>query len=456
MSILEKSTASDKRKYISRALSDNNIGGYLQEYTDEEVLYETYEGGDYKEMKAPYTINGNSVTIDFDSAVEATTETILVEKSKLEKIITSVVNKCLGSSEAPKASYIEKYNHEEHTAIEPLYIAYGEVDAHGEAYKSKEDVFQLVESLTKSNESGDLLSSLFHTHITKSFSLVKAWVNEVEVEIDGVTIPAYQPIAEIKFENKEAFELRKSKSLMGLSIGCGVARVDASQHSNSPAGASKLLTKFDFSTPQAHLTYTDDTNGGAASLKNDFYAIKSANFSTLSAHQKEIIEDLNEEFQPLFKSSNTPDSADKLLNKSHQSNDETNITQNGNEDSMSEKEKKLEEQVAFLTKQVADSTKTLVSNSLDAFGFEAELKNEVTEVLIGVGLEARDTVLKAFSMFAESAEAIQKSLGKPNALAVALMKEVGADEDPTKEDEAPATLTLKQKLEIKRQEKEDK
>lgn len=456
MSILEKSTASDKRKYISRALSENNISGYLQEYTDGEVLYETYEGGDYKEMKAPYTIDGNNVTIDFDSAVEATTETILVEKSKLENIITSVFNKCLGSSETPKLSHIEKYNHETHTAIEPLYIAWGEVDAHGEAYKSKEDVLQLVESLTESNESGDLLCSLFHTHITKSFSLVKAWVSEVAVEIDGVIIPPYQPIAEIKFENKEAFELRKSKSLMGLSIGCGVARVDAAKHSNSPAGATTLLTKFDFSTPQAHLTYTDDTNGGAASLKNDFYAIKSATFSTLSANQKEIIEDLGEEFQPLFKSSKQPDSADKLLNKSHQSNDETNITQNGNEDSMSEKEKELEELVAVLQKQVDSTTKTIVSNSLDAFGFDVELKKEVTEALVGIADETRDTVLKAFSVFAESAEAIQKSLGKPNALAAALMKEVGADEDPTKEDEAPATLTLKQKLEIKRQEKEDK
>lgn len=386
----------------------------------------------------------------------------LADNPKIKEFIVSTITKLFKENSGPKPSYIEKYNQETHTAIEPLYIAYGEVDGHGDAYKDKEVVYQLVESINKSNEDGNLTSSLFHTHITKSFSLVKAWVNEEVVEIDGLVIPAHQPLAEIKFESNEAFELRKSKDLQGLSIGCAAAGIDVLPKHNAPAGAKQLLTEFDFSIPRAHLTYTDESTGGAASLKNDFYIIKSGNnqnhprFLTLSANQKEIIEDLNEEFQPLFKSSNTPDSADKLLNKSHQSHDETNITQNGNEDSMSEKEKQLEEQVAFLTKQVESTTKTIVSNSLDAFGFESELKNEVTEVLIGVGLEARDTVLKAFSVFVESAEAIQKSLGKPNALAVALMKEVGADEDPTKEDEAPATLTLKQKLEIKRQEKEDK
>ena len=84
----------------------------------------------------------------------------------------------------------------------------------------------MVKSFNEANESGSLQTSLFHAHKTESFEVVKAWVNEVDCTIGETVVKEGQPIAKIHFLNEDAWELRKTGELMGLSIGARAKSVE--------------------------------------------------------------------------------------------------------------------------------------------------------------------------------------------------------------------------------------
>lgn len=120
---------------------------------------------------------------------------------------------------------IKQFNEDEMIAIEPLYTAVGELDAHGDYIATMDDMRGFVAALNKANEEGVLQSSLFHIHKTQGFKLNKAWVNECECSINGTPVKTGMPLAEIQFLNKDLWELRKKGTITGLSIGA-MAKVE--------------------------------------------------------------------------------------------------------------------------------------------------------------------------------------------------------------------------------------
>lgn len=121
---------------------------------------------------------------------------------------------------------IKQFNDEEMIAYEPLYIAVGEVDGHGDTIDSVEEMESLVKSFNEANEKGVLQSSLFHKHKTNAFKVVKAWVNECECMIGDHLVPEGQPLVKIKFHSHKAWELRKEGRLCGVSIGARAMEVE--------------------------------------------------------------------------------------------------------------------------------------------------------------------------------------------------------------------------------------
>jgi len=123
------------------------------------------------------------------------------------------------STEDSLLPIVKQFHEDEMIAIEPLYASVGEVDGHGDFIETIEDMRVFVDAINKANEAGVLQSSLFHTHKTNAFKMMRAWVNECECSINGQTIKKGMPLAEIQFTNNKAWELRKSGKFMGLSIG---------------------------------------------------------------------------------------------------------------------------------------------------------------------------------------------------------------------------------------------
>ena len=72
----------------------------------------------------------------------------------------------------------------------------------------------------------DIQTGIAHKHKTSAFTVEKAWINECECTIGETLAPEGQPIAKIKFNNKEALELRKSGRLAGLSISARAKSVE--------------------------------------------------------------------------------------------------------------------------------------------------------------------------------------------------------------------------------------
>lgn len=274
---LQKNTADDKRNILSSALDqyeNHGIHVWLTDYDDTYVYFRqtiyTDNVTDRKTFRATYSFSGTSATIDNEvEEVVALTDYQLVSNDKgtgdkkeddvngtvvvpkeapsVQPMVASA-DVALNSTQAGLASSLEfvqkgladrvldlvktavgsekslpvmkQFKEEEMIAYEPLYIAAGEVDGVGDTY-SREDVNAMVKSFNEANEAGDIQPALFHKHATDTFTINKAFVNEFDVTtVGGELIPEGQPIAEIQFVSKAAWEARKDGDLMGLSIGC--------------------------------------------------------------------------------------------------------------------------------------------------------------------------------------------------------------------------------------------
>lgn len=229
---LEKSVESDKRQILQSAVSstfkyqgDEYIYAYLIDYDAEYVYFETYYESRYYCWKAPYTFNNMVATIgDVVSEVVRTTEYVEVQYSEdeTEKSIEKKLFKWLdkyfgGSSKENKLPVVKSLFEEQMIAIEPLYIAPGEVDGHQETI-DEEGVQQLVKSVNDAIESGTLKANYFHSVWTDHFTFLKAWVNPYDCLIGETEVKKGLPIIEVQYLNKAAWEARKSGKLLGLSI----------------------------------------------------------------------------------------------------------------------------------------------------------------------------------------------------------------------------------------------
>jgi hypothetical protein len=237
--IINKATMSDKRSILSQNLKlsfktvDNFDWLYLEDFDETSVYFEVYDydTSAYITYKVDYTFNGTMATFGetvsevvktttYEDVVAMTTD---VDKSFSDKVL-DVLQKSFGKTKG-SSPLIKQFEDEQMIAIEPLYIAAGDVDGQGDTY-TLDETHSMVESFNKANEEGILQSSLFHKHKTESFSVVKAWVNPYPCQIGETLIKAGQPLAEIQFHSEEAWELRKEGTLMGLSIGARATEVE--------------------------------------------------------------------------------------------------------------------------------------------------------------------------------------------------------------------------------------
>ena len=243
MTALIKNTNNDKRELLSKALrnhckesEDRECYIYLSDFDDTYVYFskETYDDGGYTEYqyKLQYSIT-DVVNLSFSGepqSVERITEykDVLTEEEVSQSFLESVIKglgKHFGGSNKDTLAVIKQFNDEEMIAVEPLFIAAGNTDLHLDTI-DLEETHNLVKSFNEANQDGTLQSSLFHGHKSQAFKVNKAWVNPYECKIGDTTVVEGQPLCEIQFTNKKAWDLRKSGKLMGLSIGAQASDIE--------------------------------------------------------------------------------------------------------------------------------------------------------------------------------------------------------------------------------------
>lgn len=227
MTNIVKNTNNDKRELLNNALRNKFGSGWILDFDESFVYYDRWDedNNQYQTFKISYSITDKvNITIG-DNPIKVARLTEFKEIRDTEDKDAAFFNKMLtfleknfGGSKQNTNPVIKQFDDEKMVAIEPLYIAPDEVDLHGDTL-DRNDVENMVKSFNKANEEGILQSSLFHSHKTESFKVIKAWVNPCDCVIGGYDVPEGQPLAEIQFTNKKAWDLRKSGTLMGLSIG---------------------------------------------------------------------------------------------------------------------------------------------------------------------------------------------------------------------------------------------
>jgi len=197
---------------------------------------------------------------------------------------------------------------------------------------------------------------------------------------------------------------------------------------------------FDFKG--AHLAYTDESQGGAASKLNDPFLLKSTELDKpLTENQKKILEDIEEESVPLDKSTgagkNTPSSSEET------GEDNDNINK-GTDNDMSEE---ILKQLAEVKHELA-ITKAEKQISPYSFG---ELETGVATALANASKEDAEAINKALTFLKECGEygaaeaAVSKAKGKTkelpdNALTKALDEEAGLEGDGDNDIAEPSKL----------------
>lgn len=422
---------------------------YVKEWGDDD------NGGKTSTYSYSFTYEDGTISVDMDSKMEVIGQAD--DKSideKIEKQISrleSIVKKFLPTDR--EIDVIKQFNEETHTVVEPLYIAYGEVDAHGDTYKNKEAVYQLVDAI---NEKGnDLQKAIGHVHKTDCFDIIKAYVIDKPTMLGDKKIDSIQPVIEVKYKSK-AFELRKQGKLKGLSIGCSAwdieivkSVLDEFKVKSKP---KRLLANFDFSKKRHHLSLTTEAGGGAASLKEWFVELEK---SMLPKTDMALLEELGEEFTELEKqklsslvsNENTP----SIPSEIGTSCGVDNLIKN--EGKLSEMSEKTENEIA-LEKQIEKLEEKLktseIEKSLSKYSFAEDLYKSLSSIYMK--LESEDyevltkTIDKIVSENQEKVSELEKQLEKVDVQDNELAKQLSQEQGSSEVEKPKANLTLAQKV----------
>lgn len=222
---------------LKERYKDSNL--WVMDYDDEEnvVYYEIWDqdtgsktyrvsflmqeniivlGSDVTEVYRTYEYEEVSKNkFSFDSTIPLYSE---MERSLLDKF-TDMLSKHFGGSQENKKVIIKQLDDEEMVAIEQLYITIGDIDGVGDTYASPEVCREMVRSFNQAIEKGNLKANYFHKVMTEDFTVLKAWVCEVDCIIGETEVKEGTPLVKVKFNNEKAWNLRKSGDLMGVSIG---------------------------------------------------------------------------------------------------------------------------------------------------------------------------------------------------------------------------------------------
>lgn len=423
-------------------LENLNIPGYVMDHDDTYLYVREWRDSplsEYREYceeyRYQYSLEGSGkVMVDLASKEEVLRDsTYKVVESKMEKAIKKVLSQFL--PEVKQENIIKQFDEDTWTVVEPLYIAYGEVDGHGDTYKNPEAVHQLVKALNEANEAGTLQPSLFHLHKTKLFTIGNAYVNEKPAVLGDHKIPALQPLVEIVFKSQKAFEARKEGKLAGLSIGAlGTTEFvkslldDIEKAERKP---KRLISSFSFAHRGAHLAYTDWSVGGAASLKNEFYLVKSVMPAPVNKEQEDLLKDLEEEFVPLDKK--LFDSADETAPSTSVTEEAVNAgvdNENLTKGSVPDMSEKLQKEIAELKKQLKAEK---LEKSLGKYELDAEASESLSKALVELSDDHAAAVLKALDTVIAASDA--KVVAETEAKAELEKQLEAAKADPKEENE---------------------
>lgn len=439
---VDKALTEEVRNRLSAKLKEQYKDSecYVLDYDSElgEVYIEVWkEDTGYKLYKLNYTLEDGVVTLSEDLKevyVKREYEEVKNSDLKYEEMEKSILNKMSGMfskyfGEGNQETITKSYE-AEYITFEPLYIGAYEVDGVGDAYYNSEECYTMVDNLLKAIEDG-LSGNFFHAVQTEDFQPIDAFCNRVDTLIDGtdVVIPANQPVVVLKYNNKETFNLRKSGDLLGPSIGANAAEIVdistgkiISKNASIILGSEKLedepvvkrlLKGITFNLPHNHVALTDASQGGACSLKNDYFLAKANYKKKLTKEQKELLEKMGHDISEIEKSmdENNKSSASSEAGEA----DNLNIDK-GNDNTMSEE---IQKELAQLRKDLAVSK---AENLLTKYNFELDLNKDLAEVLAQV--KDQEAVLKAFdALIADGKAKIEKAIEDATATAKADMAE---------------------------------
>lgn len=452
--IIDKALVENQRRLLHDAVTIGWVTDF--DMDSNEVFIERWESDKHRTFRHSFTMTETSVEIDDDGTeVIRTIDFKEVENSSHEdKPITksalmNVLDKYFGGSKRKDTiQVVKQFGSEDEPmyAVEPLYIAPGEVDGHGDTM-NLENITKMVESLNKANDDGRLQNGLFHKHSTNVWSLEKAWVNPVECMIGDQLVPEGQPIAKTLFTNKAAFDMRVNGDISGLSIGARATgsvdlTKDLSTIQSAPEATRELIgVHFDWEHPE--LTYTSPSQGGAASLKNEAYEIskaKKAIESDLDTEQASILKEIGETFVSLEKHlGKTDTNAPSTVNTDGLTGDETNL----NKGIKMTDNMVTRDEFETLQKALAVSQ---AENSITGYAFDAEINKAVAGAIATLTTEDKEVVVKAFDALVArtDAEITKAKEAKPEAeteLSKALESEAGIEG----ESETPVEKSLAQR-----------
>lgn len=141
-----------------------------------------------------------------------------MEDESLASKILSTIEGYFGKN-SEELPIIKQFQEDQMIAIEPLYIAIGDVDGVGDTYASPEVCYEMVKSFNQAIADGKMKGNYFHKVMTDDFSPVKAWINEVDCMIGETEVKEGMPLVKVQYNSEKAWELRKSGDFMGVSIG---------------------------------------------------------------------------------------------------------------------------------------------------------------------------------------------------------------------------------------------
>ena len=361
----------------------------------------------------------------------------------------------------------KKFNDNDLTVVEALYIAGSGVDGHGDAYKDPvEGPRRLVKAIGEGRAANTLQYSLFHSHRTKGFSIEKEWVSEKETVLDsGDVIPPNTPMGLIKFHNKSLYDLRVAGKIAGLSMGAKgvVEAVGKDVYNKLISDVSKarkplrIISDFIFTHKAAHYAYTSWDQGGAASLINEPIAIMKSK-SKLTDHQAEILELVGEEYTELDKSNSAVATAPSTpTNGALDAGVDNETVEKGHTMSVEQSP----EYLALATKLLAMELK----EELLPLNLEKSVSNKVSVALAAIPSDLRTDVIKTLldmkashdtevQALVSQKETLEKSIStleksastSQNPVAELLKGEKG---EGAPEQAAPVKLTLAQEAALK-------
>lgn len=422
---LNKQTARDFQDAIDN-ISYSIIDGWVFDW-DEDYLYAySWEDTAYVRVmyRYSYTYTNGVLSVDKESKtpiVRDTNYTVVEtpmekELKGIKKLLSDIVVKGFGGSSNNHA-VIKQFNEDKMEVVEPLYIAFGEVDGHGDAYKNEEAVYDLVKAVNEAREAGTLQPAFGHLHKTNTFSIGEAWVNEEESMLGDTLIPKLQPLVKIKFNKQEVYEARLRGDIAGLSIGA-IGSVDMVKSLlddlKGEAKPKRLLSKFSLAHKGGHLSYTDWSMGGAASLKNDVVQVVKGMKKELNEHQKKLLKEVfGEEFveleKKLFSDTNNeetaPSTSDSEAAKAGV--EETNVNK-GKDDNMSQE---LLDELQSLKKELKARD---IKEAVSGYELKDEVLSGLTKALVELKEDQSEAVIKAIEAVAsagkEQVSKIEKEL----------------------------------------------